>query len=239
LPRGWCWGSIELVGDVLLGRRRAGEEYVAGQEGRVLRSYVRVANVKEDRLVLDDVLQMPFNDVELALYRLKPGDIILSEGQSPELVGQSAVFNGEVDDLCIQATVHRFRAFEFATTSDFAQLVFLNHLHSGVFQRASALTTNIAHLTSERLKPLQFPVPPLEEQRLVVSRARRALAHANALVMRHRDVRRRQTDLEASLLAKAFRGALVPQNPNDEPAEAMLARLRGANGTAKTHPKRP
>lgn len=243
LPEGWCWASIELVGDVLLGRRRAGEEYIAGQDGRVLRSYLRVANVKEDRLVLDDLLQMPFNDAELALYRLKRGDIILSEGQSPELVGQSAVFNGEVDDLCIQATVHRFRAYDFATTAEFAQLVFLNHLHSGLFQRASALTTNIAHLTSERLRPLRFPVPPPDEQRLIVARARRALAYADSLTVRHRDVRGRHIDFEASLLAKAFRGELVSQDPNDESANAMLARVRDANRAAlntstRSQPKR-
>ncbi|MEI7895072.1 MAG: hypothetical protein WCI05_18395, partial [Myxococcales bacterium] len=40
-------------------------------------------------------------------------------------------------------------------------------------------------------------------------------------------------NLERSLLAKAFRGELVPQDPTDEPAEAMLARVRGTAGATR------
>jgi hypothetical protein len=39
--------------------------------------------------------------------------------------------------------------------------------------------------------------------------------------------------LDGATLEKAFRGELVQQDPNDEPAEAMIARLRGANGTSE------
>lgn len=236
LPAGWGFASIDAVGDVVLGRRRAGEEYVEGEEGRVLRPYVRVANVKEDRLDLTDVLQMPFNEAELAVYRLEPGDIILSEGQSAELVGQSATYEGGIEDLCIQATVHRFRALPAATTSAFAQLVFLHHLHSGVFMGAAALTTNIAHLTSERLKPLPFPLPPLPEQALIVERVRRALIRIRALESAAAIFRKDHQSLERAVLSRAFRGELVPQNPNDEPAEHMLARLRPQAATEDVPP---
>lgn len=224
LPQGWCWISIETAGDVLLGRRRAAQEYVAGRDGRVMRSYVRVANVKEDRLDLSDVLEMPFNDVELGLYRLLPGDIILSEGQSPELVGQSAVFKGEVEDLCIQATVHRFRAYSSGTSSAFAQLVFLNHLHSRVFMRASSLTTNIAHLTSERLKPLPFPLPPMAEQAEIVRRVRKVLERTNGIATHASQLRSREKSLSTAIVAKAFRGELVPQDPSNASAQGMLTR---------------
>src|SRR5690606_7271753 len=91
LPDGWCWASIDIVGDLLLGRRRAEREYVAGRDGRSLHPYVRVANVKDDRFDFSDLLQMPFSDQEVELYRLRPGDIVLSEGQSLDKVGQSAL----------------------------------------------------------------------------------------------------------------------------------------------------
>lgn len=232
VPASWAVACTELVGDVLLGRRRAGEEYVDGKEGRSLYPYLRVANVKEDRLVFDDVLEMPFNDQELRLYRLQPGDIILSEGQSPELVGQSAIFEGGWDDLCIQATVHRFRAYSFATTSAFAQLVFLHHLHSGRFQRAASLTTNIAHLTSERLRPIPFPVPPRAEQELIVERVRAVLNRIRSLRALHAESQAQLATLNQSILAKAFRGELVPQDPTDEPASVLLERIRAARASA-------
>ncbi|MBX3221910.1 MAG: restriction endonuclease subunit S [Labilithrix sp.] len=240
LPDGWCWVSIETAGDVLLGRRRAAQEYVAGQDGRVMRPYVRVANVKEDRLELTDVLEMPFNDVELSLYRLLPGDIILSEGQSPELVGQSAVFEGGVEDLCIQATVHRFRAYLSGTTSAFAQLVFLSHLHSGVFMRASSLTTNIAHLTSERLKPLPFPLPPIAEQSEIVRRVREVLERTNSVATLVKQLRAEERTLSAATLAKAFRGELVPQDMGDEAAAPKPSTNgSGASGLRRERAREP
>jgi type I restriction enzyme S subunit len=233
LPEGWAWGRVDAAGEVVLGRRRAADEYVDGVDGRRLRRYVRVANVKEDRLDLSDVNEMPFSDQELALYRLEVGDIILSEGQSPELVGQSAVFRGGMDDLCIQATVHRFRANPSIVDGEFAQLVFLHCLKSGVFQRASSLTVNIAHLTSEKLRPLPFPVPPLEEQREAVRRARALLGSVAIARQVMKDSAARLHQLDRSTLSKAFRGELVPQDPDDEPAEVLLARLKAATAVAE------
>lgn len=233
LPEGWCWATIETVGHLLLGRRRAASEYVDGEAGRSLRPYLRVANVKRDRLSLESVYSMPFDDKELLLYRLQQGDIIISEGQSPELVGQSAIFEGGYPDMCIQATVHRFRAYDSATTSGYAQLVFLHHLLTGVFRRASAQTTNIAHLTLERLKPLPFPLAPRSEQAEIIRVTRAMLNKADTM---HR-ISQRGIDLAnastKSILTKAFRGELVPQDPNDEPAEVLLERIRAERAASE------
>src|SRR6202030_3560576 len=89
----------------------------------------------------------------------------------------------------------------------------------------------IAHLTLVRLKPLHFPVPPKEEERELVRRAYIALEAVKRLETALADLVRQHGDLERATLAKAFRGQLVPQDPNDDPAEAILARLREANGT--------
>ncbi|WP_437967228.1 hypothetical protein WMF04_48065 [Sorangium sp. So ce260] len=242
LPEGWCWTTIDTVGHLLLGRRRA-PEYVEGEDGRVLRPYVRVANVKRDRLDLSDVLQMPFNDDELSLYRLEPGDILLSEGQSPELVGQSAVYEGGHENLCIQATVHRFRPYRCGASTEYAQLVFLHHLHTGAFRRAASVTTNIAHLTSERLRPLAFPLAPIREQALISTRARRALERSKNIESIVKQASRSLGLQDQRLLTRALRGELVPQDPNDEPATVLLERLRAetaensriANETSRRH----
>jgi type I restriction enzyme S subunit len=200
--------------------------------------YVRVANVKRDRLELTDVLQMPFSPAELALYTLSPGDIVLSEGQSPELVGQSGIYRGGYENLCIQATVHRFRAFT-GLCSEYAQLVFLNHLIAGTFMRASSLTTNIAHLTSERLRPLPFPLAPSAEQIELVRRSRTALDGAGTLSQRVRVASQSCAQLDQSTLTKAFRGELVDQDPNDEPASVMLSRLAAGQHAAQETPTTP
>jgi type I restriction enzyme S subunit len=78
LPEGWCWATVDAVGEVLLGRRRAPE--YRGE----LRPYLRLANVRDDRIDHDQIKRMPFDQSHAEHYLLRPGDILVSEGQSPE-----------------------------------------------------------------------------------------------------------------------------------------------------------
>jgi type I restriction enzyme S subunit len=87
------------------------------------------------------------------------------------------------------------------------------------------------------VRRLPVPLAPAEEQKEVIRELQSALAHVAVLRRTSQECARLGAQLDSSLLAKAFRGELVPQDPNDEPAEAMLARLRGANGAATSEPR--
>ena len=198
LPKGWAWASIDLVGDLLLGRQRA-PQYLTG---RYSRPYLRVANVKDDRIDLSDVAVMDFDEKHLEKYRLQPGDILLSEGQSTELVGQSAIYRGDIDGLCFQKTLHRYRSYDGGPSREFAQVVFRSHVRTGVFRRFASITTNIAHLTLEKLRTVPFPLPPLAEQERIVTEVERCLSLADALerlvcANLHRAARLRMSILDA------------------------------------------
>jgi type I restriction enzyme S subunit len=220
LPEGWCWATVEQVGFVQLGRQRAPQHH----HGNNMRPYLRVANVLEDRLDITDVKTMNFTPVEFARYKLQVGDILLNEGQSFELVGRPAMFRGEVEDCCYQKTLLRFRSCPLLD-GDFALTVFLSYLHNGRFQAAAKHTTNMAHLVAERFAPLEFPLPPIEEQRRIV----RATRDASARIERLQHQLARSLDKNASLrravLSDAFSGRLVPQNHSDEPASLLLERI--------------
>jgi type I restriction enzyme S subunit len=127
LPEGWVWGKVEMVGDILLGRRRAPE--YAGQ----VRRYLRVANVRDDRIDFTVLKEMPYSDEEAEAYRLRPGDILVSEGQSVERIGQSAVYRGEEAPLCFQSTLHRFRPYDASPSSDSSDLCMRR---TGLFRKA-------------------------------------------------------------------------------------------------------
>jgi type I restriction enzyme S subunit len=160
LPEGWCWASVDQVGDVLLGRQRA-PQYLTGRRSR---PYLRVANIKDDRIELADIEEMDFDKTHFEKYRLQPGDILVSEGQSPHLVGQSAIYRGGVGGLCFQKTLHRFRSTGHGPCAEFAQIVFRAHVRMRVFQEVASITTNIAHLTLVKFKQSRFPLPPAPEQ---------------------------------------------------------------------------
>ncbi|WP_164011935.1 restriction endonuclease subunit S [Pyxidicoccus trucidator] len=225
LPPGWSWARVDEVGEVRLGRQRAPEHHT----GTHMRPYLRVANVFEDRIDTSDVFEMNFTPEEYERYKLLPGDILLNEGQSRELVGRPAIYRDEMPGACFQNTLIRFRARQ-SVIPEFALLVFRTYLHSGRFQSISKWTTSIAHLGADRFASLEFPVPPLAEQRRIVSKleallsrsrlAKEALDAIPALLERFRQ----------AVLAAAFRGALTErwrsQTRKTKPTSDLLEQIR-------------
>jgi type I restriction enzyme S subunit len=109
---------------------------------------------------------MNFTDEELATYRLRPGDILLSEASgSAGEVGKPALWSGEIADCAFQNTLIRVRPREHDPK-------FLFH-----YFRFQALTgrfvehsrgVGIHHLGRARLASWPTPVPPISEQRRIV-----------------------------------------------------------------------
>lgn len=82
------------------------------------------------------------------------------------------------------------------------------------------------------LRNVSIPKPPRNEQIAILAELDRRLSAADALEATLQANLRRAERLRQSILERAFRGELVPRDPNDEPAEALLARLKVAAGEA-------
>lgn len=164
IPSHWGIAHAESVGDIQLGQQRH-PKFDAGSN---VRPYLRVANVFDDFIDFGDLKEMHFPENELKKFELVPGDILLNEGQSLELVGRSAIYRGEVAGCCFQKTLLRFRCGH-DLIPEFAQCFFQHMLYSGKFAKIAVQTTSVAHLTAVRFKKVPIPVPPLEEQRRLVS----------------------------------------------------------------------
>jgi len=227
LPTGWAWARVSSVGTVQLGRQRAPQHH----RGPHMRPYLRVANVFEDKIDTTDVLSMNFSPEEFEVYRLEHGDILLNEGQSPHLVGRPAIYRGEVPGACFQNTLIRFKASP-GVVPGYALIVFRAQLHARRYMRIAQITTNIAHLGAGRFAEVEFPVPPLSEQRRIVTEVERLMSVVDAIDQSLRHERLRCARLRQSVLAWAFDGRLVDQDPFDESADALLARIRADRAAA-------
>jgi type I restriction enzyme S subunit len=82
------------------------------------------------------------------------------------------------------------------------------------------------------LRGLTVPVPSIREQLEIVGRVQKLMSFVDTSVERHAAVVRELDILEQSILSKAFRGELVPQDPNDEPASMLLERIRAERESA-------
>jgi type I restriction enzyme S subunit len=221
LPNGWTWAKVDQVGEVMLGRQRA-PKYHLGQN---MRPYLRVANVFEDYIDTRDVKQMNFSPEEAKTYGLQHNDILLNEGQSPELVGRPAMYRGEVPGACFQNTLIRFRSHPGVSPS-YALLVFRSYLHSGRFRHEAKWSTNIAHLGAKRFAEMEFPLPPLVEQERIVNVAEHKLQLAEQIAELIETNLARIKHARHLVLKQAFTGILVPQLLTDTPATVWLEALR-------------
>ncbi|ONK12036.1 restriction endonuclease subunit S [Streptomyces sp. MP131-18] len=228
---------LDEVAEVRLGRQRSPKNHSGDQ----MRSYLRAANVGWDGLRLGDVKKMNFSDTEAEIYRLHPGDILLTEASgSAGEVGKAAIWNGEINDCSFQNTLLRVRASEAVSPAYLHH--FLRHeALRGAF-RASTRGVGIHHLGAAKLAAWPVPLPPPGEQSRIV----RTIEETSFCVEKLRNTLQGASDrsrsLRKALLDRAFSGRLVPQDPDDEPASVLLDRIRAereAEGPKRRRTPRP
>jgi len=215
-PVHWNQSTVSEAGNVTLGRQRHPDWH----NGPNMHPYLRVANVFEDRIDLSDVKEMHWPGDSFNRFRLKPGDLLLNEGQSPEFLGRPAMYTGTPVDIAFTNTLIRFQANE-RVLPEFALLVFRRHMHAGRFAQESRITTNIAHLSASRLKPIEFPIPPLDEQKQLAGLAEQQLGDAARLGDQVRLLKLKSKVLRRALLGAAFSGHLTGRSTDMEILEEM------------------
>lgn len=95
---------------------------------------------------------------------------------------------------------------------------------------------NEINISSSQFRAFELPVPSLEEQDEIVSWVGNLFAFADKLEERLFFGREQAERLTPAVLANAFRGELVPQDPKDEPAAALLEHIRTESTTARALP---
>jgi type I restriction enzyme S subunit len=133
---------------------------------------------------------------------------------------------------------------EMATSQDLVNWVcsdaivpeFLMHLLIAEKQSILSFGKGSAHRTVyyPEVKAFHVCLPPVAEQREIVRLVELQLANMERLRDAFESALAAGQTLDRAILAKAFRGELVPQDPNDEPAEQMLARLASTEAPTKT-----
>jgi type I restriction enzyme, S subunit len=195
--------------------------------GQNSRPYLRNKNVRWYGFDLDDLLEMDFSESERAKFSLTPGDVIVCEGGE---VGRAAVWQGQLDDCYFQKAVHRVRPHG-ELDSDFLVHVLRWFADTNAYERYVTGST-INHLPQEDLRTLPIPAPPLDEQRRIVAELGQQLSLIDSFSAAVESAQKRSAALRRAILERAFRGELVPQDPDDEPASVLLERIRAERAAA-------
>jgi type I restriction enzyme S subunit len=223
LPEGWVWASLEQVSEIQGGiQKQPTRAPVANRY-----PFLRVANVARGRLKLDDVHEIELFEGELDKLALKEGDVLVVEGNgSRSEIGRCAVWNGSIANAVHQN--HLIRARPVLVAGEFVA-TWLNSLRGIEHMTALAATTSgLYTLSVGKISRIPVPLPPLDEQveiRQAVESAMSGVEDQEAATVRALQQAAAQ---RKNLLRAAFAGQLVPQDPRDEPASELLARIRAA-----------
>jgi type I restriction enzyme S subunit len=216
LPEGWTWCRLDSVAEMCLGKML--DE--AKNKG-TLQPYLRNVSVRWGSFDLEDLKQMRFTEEEDERYSVKKGDLVICEGGEP---GRAAIWESETP-IKIQKALHRVRIKSKGLLNRFL-FYSLRHDALGHYLSTYFTGTGIQHFTGAALARYTFPLPPLAEQAEIVAEIERRLTVLDALGQTLTHELKRAERLRQSILHQAFTGRLVPQDATDEPAAALLARLR-------------
>ncbi len=206
LPNGWCWTTIDAVGEVVGGitkgqKRKTEEELVEVP-------YLRVANVQRGYLDLSKIKTIQSRASELERYRLQPGDILFNEGGDRDKLGRGWVWEGQIEDCIHQNHVFRVRFVLPEMNSEF-----LSH-HGNTFGRLWFLRTgmqsvNLASINMTVLRKFPVPLAPLSEQSAIIDFTREKLSNINRILELIEKNLSRSDRLRQTILKSAFEGSLL------------------------------
>lgn len=162
---------------------------------------------------------------------LQNGDILMNEGGDRDKLGRGWVWRDEVAGCIHQNHVFRIRLRDSCFPPEFISH-YANEFGQPYFIDQGTQTTNLASISKRRVMALPVPVPSVDEAVETVRRIGAAFARADRLEAEAARARALIDRLESAILAKAFRGELVPQDPNDEPASVLLDRIRAKRAAA-------
>ncbi|MBM4441775.1 MAG: restriction endonuclease subunit S [Candidatus Rokubacteria bacterium] len=215
VPDNWRTEALADIAEVQTGIAK-GRRYA--HDDTVELPYLRVANVQDGRLDLRDVKSMVVACAEIEKYRLRRGDVVLTEGGDFDKLGRGFIWDGQIDPCVHQNHVFAVRTRRSVVLPEFFAYLAQSPYGKAYFRHVAHKTTNLACINASKLKAFPVLVPEVEEQEDIVT-ILRALDRLVELAERRHAVLRSLFDtiqrqltsgerrLSAGLIAKLSSGA--------------------------------
>ena len=235
LPEGWGWeklGNIaELIGGVTKGKNLEGKE-------KLSLPYLRVANVQDGYLDLKEIKYIEVETQDKDKFRLEFGDVLYTEGGDKDKLGRGAVWRSQIESCIHQNHIFRARVFGGVVSPEILSLYSQTRSAKKYFFRHAKQTTNLASINLTVLANLPTAIVSQLEQKQILLEIEARLSEADQLDQTLTTALQQAEALRQSILKKAFAGLLVPQDPHDEPASALLARIQAERADVVVKPRK-
>lgn len=235
LPSGWSATTIgALAEDLRYGTSKKCDYATDGTP------VLRIPNIGDHgQVTVSDLKYAEFESNEIEKLALRKGDLlVIRSNGSVDLVGKIGLVTEQQAGMLFAGYLIRLRIDPKLATPEFVHLCLTSPLQRQRIEVTSRSTSGVNNINSEELRALPVLLAPVDEQLEINRRVDRLFGFAKRLEERVTKAQASTDRLTPALLAKAFRGELVPQDSNDEPAAELLKRLAGQKSESNAGMKR-
>lgn len=195
---------------------------------------LRMGNIQNGEIDWDDLVYSS-DEAEIKKYLLKPNTVLFNRTNSPELVGKTAIYRGEQEAIFAGYLI-RINSYEELNSE------YLNYCLNTIYAKEFCLKEKTdgvsqSNINAQKLGRFEVPFCSMFEQKEIVRCVKALFNLADQLETRYQKAKSYVDKITQSILAKAFRGELVPQDPSDEPASLLLERIKAERANQQIAPK--
>ncbi|MEV4121034.1 restriction endonuclease subunit S [Micromonospora sp. NPDC049645] len=228
LPNHWALASVDqITWNIEYGTSAKAGPKVDDSDVAVL----RMGNIQGGEISTRSLKYLPASHPDIESLLLDEMDVLFNRTNSAELVGKSAAFRGELKAATFASYLIRCRLLD-GVEPNWVALVINSSVGRLYVRSVMSQQVGQANVNGTKLAAMPIPLPPLDEQRQILALLAECLAMLKKMSDAAGIAERKAARLKESLLAEAFAGRLVPQDPHDEPASELLARIRAERAAA-------
>jgi type I restriction enzyme S subunit len=200
-PKGWNETRLDQISEIVSGVTKGRK---LNNKATVLVPYMRVANVQDGRIFIDDVQEIEALESEIEKFRLKRGDILLTEGGDPDKLGRGAVWKGEIDPCIHQNHIFRVRTTKKIILPEYLSALIGSQRGKRYFLKEAKQTTGVASINKTQLSGFPVLVPPIVTQYEYLRRLEKFDHMVDIQMNKYNE----SGNLFNSIVQRAFRGEL-------------------------------
>lgn len=188
-------GDIEWIGEIPAEWRKTQLRHCAAiksgitlgkkyekTDSLVERPYLRVANVQDGYVDLSVLTTIEVTQDEDLKYRLRAGDVLMTEGGDRDKLGRGCVWHGEIEPCLHQNHIFAVQTSKDTLLPEFLEYLTVSDVGRSYFDVTAIKTTNLACTSSSKVLAFTIPLPSVEEQAEIVEALNTKCAGIDALV---------------------------------------------------------
>lgn len=221
LPDGWTWATVEQLSPDDLANGRSVP--TAEQGAKVL----RLTAVRRGYIDLDEYKHGEWTAEEAEPFYVQQDDLLIVRGNgSLSLVGRAGLVPRVVDPMAYPDTLIRLRTLGAVVRPAWLAAAWDSKRTRDHMERRARTSAGIYKISQPDIVSVTVAVPPLAEQDEALMRLASSMEQLDAMQAAIGQSLKMAAAQRQNILRAAFSGQLVPQDPNDEPASMLLARIR-------------